>query len=202
MINSSSDKCWTYLSPLHKWQNLKAITSLVKVLFSLSCSSDCSGQPLLPPSASHSSSSRHSYTCPARSPSTPMHTSQPCWHSKKNRLNRGWSQKATAQTPPNGAVLSRLALGQKARPFAQTPSWKAAVASEPLTRERQEMYMAAVESRVQEHGLCIVSETNTGDSCFRRHFESFDFAAMLQQLWYPVCSAWQQLYSPQSLGCT
>lgn len=47
---------------------------------------------------------------------------QPCWHSKKGTWIGGWSQTATAQTPPNQAVLSGLAQEGWKNGFSQVPS--------------------------------------------------------------------------------
>lgn len=194
-----SYKSWTYVfPPLYKWQNLKAITSLVKAFFSLSCSSDCTGQSLLPPAASRSSWSCHSYTCPGKSPSIPMHVSQPCCDGKKDRLNRGWSQTTTAQTLPGRAVLSAVAQGgREARPFSQPPlkchlslmshwlvkgSSCAWLTSSPLCKS----------SAVRGHSF--ISESNTVDSNENRLFQK-----TVWNLWLwtnlaetdnPVCSAW------------
>ena len=175
-MKSGSYKCWTYLfSPLYKWQNLKAITSLVKAFFSLSCSSDCTGQSLLPPSASCTSSSCHSHTCPAKSPSIPMHVSQSCWHSNKNKLNRGWSQKAIAQTPPNRAVLSGSAQGGRKHGLSHRPPPKM-----PLWLLSHWLVKGSSHARLISSPLCkssaarghyFVSESNTGVSNENRLFQ-------------------------------
>lgn len=158
------------LSP-YKWQNLKAITSLAKAFFSLSCSSDCPGQSLLPPSASRSTSLCHSYTCPAKSPSIPMYVSQPCWHSKKDSLNGGWSQTTTAQTPPNRTVLSGLAQGGRKHSLSHLPPPKMQPWLLSQTCERLQPRVADLKSTVQDCGHYFVSEGNTGDSNENKLFQ-------------------------------
>lgn len=107
----------------------------------------------------HSSSSRHSHTCPARSPSTPMHAPQPCWHSKKERLNRGWSPNSPELgcavwfgTGAESTAFRTGALLKRSRGCWAADLWKAGAVH------------GCVESRVQEHGRCIISESDTGDS--------------------------------------
>lgn len=191
-----SHKSWTYVfSPLHKWQNLKAITSLVKAFFSLSCSSDCTDQSLLPPPASRSSWLCHSCTCPGKSPSIPMRVSQPCCHGKKDRLNRGWSQTTTAQTLPGRAVLSAVAQGGRKHGLSHAPNppknatflwwatdlWKAAAAHgwSQVHCARAVLCVGTISY------LKAIQRTAMRTGCFRRLFETFDFAPVLQKLIIP-----------------
>lgn len=196
-----SYKSWTYVfSPLHKWQNLKAITSLVKAFFSLSCSSDCTDQSLLPPPASRSSWLCHSCTCPGKSPSIPMRVSQPCCHGKKDRLNRGWSQTTTAQTLPGRAVLSAVAQGGRKHGLSHAPhppqKCHLSLMSHWLVKgsSRTRLISSPLCKSSVVRGHYFISESNTADSNENRLFQktvwNLWLCTNLAETDNPVCSAW------------